>query len=135
MDIRDLLTEKRLRNLEEMVAEIPVEELKSKMDRGEMFKLVEVSNKQHYEQRHIQDAVNIPLASLKEVALQKFQTFQQIVVYCQESNSSVGKVAARILQESGFPNVLLLKGGKEAWQNAGLPLKSSKVETSQKETS
>ncbi|NIR48941.1 sulfurtransferase, partial [candidate division KSB1 bacterium] len=36
--------------------------------------------------------------------------------------------AARILQDLGFTNVLLLKGGKEAWQDAGLPLEGQETE-------
>ena len=36
MQIKDLLTEKRLRDLEEMVSEITVDELKSKIKRNEI---------------------------------------------------------------------------------------------------
>ena len=122
MQIHDLLTEKRLRHLEPMVAEINVQELKSKIDSGEIFKLVEVSNPEHFQQGHIKGAINIPLNSLELTAVQQFRKFQQIVVYSQDANSSVGAVAARLLQKSGFANVLALKGGKEAWKNAGFPL-------------
>ncbi len=124
MQIRDLLSEKRLSHLEEMVAEIDVQELKTKIDNGEIFKLVEVSNPADFKKGHIKGAIPIPLESLRDAAPQKFRKFQQIVVYCKESNSSVGVAAARILQRLGFSNVLLLKGGKEHWQQAGLPLES-----------
>lgn len=119
MQTRDLLTEKRLWNLEGMVAEISLEELKSKMDGGEIFHLVEVSNPEDFRKGHISGAINIPLTNLKETANQKFRKYEQIVVYCQESASSVGTTAARILQNLGFANVLLFQGGKEAWQKAG----------------
>lgn len=122
MQIKDILTEKRLHHLEPMVAEINVQDLKSKIDAGEMFKLIEVSNPEHFQQGHIKGAINIPLNLLEQTAPQQFRKFQQIVVYSQDANSSVGAVAARILQKLGFTNVLALKGGKEAWKNAGFPL-------------
>ena len=122
MQIRDLLTEKRLRHLEPMVAEINVQELKSKIDAGEIFKLVEVSNPEHFQQGHIKGASNIPLNLLELTAGQQFKKFQQMVLYTRDANSSVGTVAARMLQKLGFSNMLVLKGGKEAWKNAGFPL-------------
>jgi rhodanese-related sulfurtransferase len=124
MQIRDLLTEKRLHQLEEMVAEIDVQELKKKIDNGEIFQLVEVSNPEDFKKGHLEGATNIPLAWLPEMAPLKFHKLQQIVIYCENSNSSVGVAAARILQRLGFANMLLLKGGKERWQQAGLPLES-----------
>ncbi|MFQ5864738.1 MAG: rhodanese-like domain-containing protein [bacterium] len=122
MEIRDLLTEKRLFNLEEMVAELSLEELKSKIDEGEIFHLVEVSNEDGFDQDHIPGAINIPLNTLRESADQKFRKYEQIVVYCKESTSSVGVASARLLQRLGFSNVLLFRGGKEVWQKAGYPL-------------
>jgi rhodanese-related sulfurtransferase len=130
MQIRDLLTEKRLWNLEEMVAEIELEELKSKMDEGELFHLLEVSNPKDFEQEHIPGAVNIPLSSLAQTASQKFRKYEQLVVYCQGASSSVGISAARILQRLGFSNVLLVRGGKEAWKKAGYPLEGQPIEPS-----
>ncbi|RMF58141.1 MAG: rhodanese-like domain-containing protein [Calditrichaeota bacterium] len=122
MEIRDLLTEKRLQQMGEMVAEITVAELKAKINAGEVFKLVDVSTPEDFESGHIAGAINIPLATLEETALRLFKPFQQIVVYAAETSSSLGMVAARLLQHLGFTNVLALKGGKEAWKNAGYPL-------------
>ncbi len=122
MQIKDILTEKRLCHLEPMVAEINVQELKTKIDAGEIFKLIEVSNPEHFQTGHIKGAMNIPLNSLEQTAPQQFRKFQQIVIYSQDANSSVSAVAARTLQKLGFTNVLALKGGKEAWKNAGFPL-------------
>ncbi len=122
MQTRDLLTEKRLRHLEEMVSEITVDELKSKIKGNEIFKLVEISTPDDFESGHIEDAIDIQFADLEDEASKRFRKFQQIVIYVQEAASSVGIVAAGKLQRLGFANVVLLRGGKEAWQNAGLPL-------------
>ena len=122
MKIKDLLTEKRLHHLEEMVSEITVDELKSKIKRNEIFKLVEISNPDDFGNGHIDGAINIPLDLLATEASKRFKKFQQLVIYVQEAASSVGTVAAVRLQRLGFSNVVLLRGGKEAWRNAGLSL-------------
>lgn len=134
MQIRDLLTEKRLRQLEEMVATITPQELLEKIKAGEIFKLVDVSDPDDFAQEHISGAINIPLPILTNAASQKFRKFQQIVVYCHEANSSVGVVAARMLQHTGFANVLLLKDGKEAWEHAGFPVQGEKAEKPNEES-
>ena len=122
MQIKDLLTEKRLHHLEEMVSEITVDDLKSKIKHNEIFKLVEISNPDDFSNGHIDGAINIPLDLLATAASKRFRKFQQIVIYVQEAASSVGTVAAVRLQRLGFSNVVLLRGGKEAWRNAGLSL-------------
>ncbi|MFQ5630705.1 MAG: rhodanese-like domain-containing protein [bacterium] len=122
MEIHDLLTHKRLRDLGEMVSEIGPEDLKAKLENFETFQLVEVSNPDDFTKSHIEGAMNIPLLELKETAQKKFRKFQQIVVYCQAASSTVGAVAARTLQELGFYNVLMLTGGKEGWRECGFPL-------------
>jgi rhodanese-related sulfurtransferase len=131
MNTRDVLTEKRLRNLEAMVSEVDALELKAKMDAGEILKLVEVSNQSDFDQGHLVGAVRIPLEDIQSSGLKRFQKFQQIVIYCEEAKSSVGLNAVRILQRLGFSNVILLRGGKEAWREAGLPLHKDRGENGQ----
>ncbi len=134
MQIKDLLTEKRLHHLEEMVSEITVDDLKSKIKRNEIFKLVEISNPDDFGKGHIDGAINIPLDSLAREASKRFRKFQQLVIYVQEAASSVGTVAAVRLQRLGFSNVVLLRGGKEAWRNAGLPLTGQEDTETETET-
>ncbi len=122
MKTSDLLTEKRLRHLEAMVSEIEVEALQGKIEASEIFKLIEVSRSEDFATGHIAGAVHIPLDSVIETASRNFRKIQQIVVYCEEASSSVGTNAVRFLQRLGFSNVVLLRGGKSAWREAGLPL-------------
>ncbi len=119
MQIRDLLTEKRLRHLEEMVAEISPQTLHSKIENGESFQLLEISHIDDYQSGHINGAVCVPLSEVESYALKHFRRFQQIVVYCTEASSNLAIIAARKLQRAGFTNVLVLRGGKEAWKNEG----------------
>lgn len=122
METKDLLTEKRLSQLSEMVAEISTAELSEKIENGEIFKLLEISDADDFAAGHIKGAMHVTLDRVREAALSQFRKYQQIVVYCQESNSSVARVAALQLQRAGFTNVLVLKGGKEAWKQAELML-------------
>lgn len=131
MKIRDVLTEKRLQNLEAMVSEIEVEVLQGKIEAGEIFKLIEVSRSEDFDKGHIAAAVHIPLDSIIETVSRSFRKIQQIVVYCEEANSSVGTNAVRFLQRLGFSNAVLLRGGKSAWREAGLPLESRNSENNQ----
>jgi 3-mercaptopyruvate sulfurtransferase SseA len=43
-----------------VVKEIPREELKAKMDRGDDFVLVEALSRRHYESSHLPGAINLP---------------------------------------------------------------------------
>ena len=113
------MTEKRLRQLEEMVATIGPDELKDKVIRGELFKLVDISDPADFAQGHIDGAVNFPLKKLVETASDQFRKFQQIVLYHHDATSSVSTVAARQLQHAGFSNVLVLEGGSQQWQESG----------------
>lgn len=128
MQTKDMLTSKRLRHLEPMVSEMIVDELNAKMSRGEIFKLVEVSNPHDFDKGHIEGAIHIPMDLLEAESQRRFTKFEQIIIYTREASSSVGMVAVRKLQTLGFSNVLLLRGGSEAWQNADLPLSGNKTE-------
>lgn len=118
----DILTEKRLCHLEEFVAEITIADLKRKINNGEKFILIDVSHREDFNKSHLEGAVNLNLGEISETAEIQFHKYQQIIVTCQDADSIAGKRAVQLLQRAGFTNALLLKGGKQDWQNAGLPI-------------
>ncbi len=122
MQTKDLLTEKCLRQLEEMVTEISPQDLNAKFLGEEIFQLVDVSDPGKFAEGRIAGAINIPLDSLVATVESSFKKFQQVVLYHDQASSSAGTVAARRLQRVGFFNVVLLRGGKEGWKAAGLAL-------------
>ncbi len=119
MKVPDLLTEKRLRQLDEMVTEISPDALQAKLDRGELFHLVDVDDWEDYRRKHIPGAINLPLGALRQHAPERFRPFQQIVVYAHQGVSTLAAVAAHLLYDLGFFNVEALAGGLEAWEQAG----------------
>lgn len=68
----------------------------------------------------IQDAVHIPLSSLKKNIgqLDKYKA-RAVVVYCRSGHRSMG--AAGTLKKAGFEKVYNLTGGIVAWQKDNLP--------------
>lgn len=122
MQIKDILTEKRLHQLDGMIAEITPADLNKKLEAGEIFNLVEISEPREFDKGHIDGALNFQIESVLATALHRFEKFEQIVLYASEAASGVASVAAKRLQRAGFTNVLVLSGGKEAWEKDGLPL-------------
>lgn len=62
-------------------------------------------------------ALNIPLGQLQQRAGElSMQQRRDIVVVCRTGKRS--EAAARILQDSGFHRVFVLKGGMTAWRDA-----------------
>lgn len=82
--------------------------------------VVDIRDKKAFEGGHIVDAVNIPLAKLKErvVELERFRE-KPLVVVCQMGQQS-GE-AVRILEDNGFSHVARMNGGMNEWQTQGLP--------------
>ena len=82
--------------------------------------VVDIRDKKTYEGGHIVDAINIPLAKLKEgvTELEKYRE-KPLVVVCQLGNQS-GE-AVKLLEEKGFASVVRMSGGMTEWQTQGLP--------------
>jgi len=46
----------------------------------------------------------------------------EIVVYCASATCQNSHIAARVLEQLGYTNVAVYAGGKQDWQEAGLPV-------------
>jgi NADPH-dependent 2,4-dienoyl-CoA reductase/sulfur reductase-like enzyme/rhodanese-related sulfurtransferase len=86
---------------------IDIEDLKKKIAAGEQMTILDVRTKREYESGHIENAVNIPLDTLREniLLLDKGST---IFVHCRTSYRSY--LAYRILKNAGFSNVKNING-------------------------
>lgn len=83
--------------------------------------LVDVREDKEFAAGHIPNARHIPLGSLpsrlKELEAAKSRP---IIVNCRSGNRSAS--ACGILRKNGFEKVYNLRGGINAWQQAGLPV-------------
>jgi rhodanese-related sulfurtransferase len=105
-----------------MVKEIPWEELKAKLDRGDDFVLVEALSRPHYESSHLPGAINLPYEFVDDADKVLPNKRTEIVVYCMNDECESSREEARELVEMGYVNVLHYAGGKEGWIKAGLPV-------------
>ncbi len=83
--------------------------------------VVDVREKKEYEEGHIVDSLNIPLAKLKQrmKELKKHQD-KPIIVVCKLGQHS-GEAAKQIM-EAGYGEVFKLSGGITEWRAQSMPL-------------
>ncbi len=103
---------------------ISVEELKDKIDNGEMIMLVDVREPNEYNAGYIPGALNIPRGVLEfkinneqfweEAMLYMPLPEEEIIVYCRKGKRSI--LAAENLQKLGFNNVTYVTDGWKKWE-------------------
>ena len=82
--------------------------------------ILDIRDSKAFDGGHIVDAINIPLAKLKERVreLEKFRE-KPLVVVCQLGQQSGD--AVKLLEENGYSAVSRMRGGMNEWQTQGLP--------------
>ena len=85
--------------------------------------LVDVREPSEYAAGHAYRARNIPLASLS-VSLDRIDKNEPVFLICRTDNRS--REAAKILADANFEKVVVIKGGTEAWRDAGLPMSEAR---------
>lgn len=93
--------------------------------------IIDLRNKEAYSRGHIVNAKNIPLDEFdaKRESIQKFKS-KPVVAVCDSGTSSTKIV--NTLRQAGFETVFGLKGGMNAWDQAGLPVVTGKKTKSRK---
>lgn len=96
--------------------ELTVQELKSKLEAGDKFIFIDVREPWEFEEFNL-GAQNIPLNALVN-SMYELEEYKEepIVVHCRSGARSA--MAQGLLLANGFKNVLNLKGGAMAWQEA-----------------
>ena len=93
------------------IPEISVTEFVKSMA-SENFLLLDIREAYERELFKIDESLHIPYRQLKD-AIPELNREKKIVIYCKRGVLS--KRAARVLVDNGFPSVLSLSGGVEAW--------------------
>lgn len=90
-------------------------ELKSRLNWGEPgLTILDVRDRDLFEECHIQGAMNTPVATLPGSIQASLQVQRDIYVY--GSNTEEATTAAQALRTAGFQKVAVLEGGLAAWQ-------------------
>ncbi|GIW41320.1 MAG: molybdopterin biosynthesis protein MoeB [Candidatus Binatia bacterium] len=109
-----------LEEAKKTVPEWSVDEVRQRLSNGKGFLLLDVREKEEYREGHLPGAVSLPRGFLEmrveEVVPDKSTP---IVAYCAGGTRSL--LAAKILKEMGYENVVSMAGGYNAWKNAGYP--------------
>jgi len=112
------------------MARISVEELRGQMDAGAAPVVVDVrsSTARTLELRRIPGALHVPVQDAAR-HLSALPRDREIILYCTCPNEASAARVARLLMNHGFEHVRPLKGGLEAWIEAGYAVEAISVST------
>ena len=102
------------------ISETNVEEVKTKLDRGDKFNLVDVREESEWKKGHITNAIYIGKGVIERDIEKKIEnTDAEIILYCGGGFRSA--LAADNLQRMGYGKVSSMDGGYSGWVKAGYP--------------
>ena len=81
--------------------------------------LVDVRSNHDFLQKHIDGAINIPFP---HVGLKPLPKEGRTVLYCHGHPCPLGGRAAKELEQKGYENIWVLKGGLAEWERLGYPI-------------
>ena len=116
--------------------EISCKEVKEKLEREDIFKLVNCLSREKYELMHIPGSVNFPITpdlvrditSLKLELSKFFSPQDEIVLYCTDNNCQASILVYNQLEEMGYEKLSRFSGGLKEWESDGYPFEGSRVE-------
>lgn len=103
------------------IQECTVEQVKGRLDRGDVFEFLDVREDHEYAQDHALGAKHLGRGILErdiETVIPNKQA--EIVLYCGGGYRSA--LAAESLRRMGYSNVTSMIGGIKAWRDAGYPM-------------
>jgi rhodanese-related sulfurtransferase len=103
------------------VHELNVDQVKTKLDGGQKFHLVDVREESEWAKDHLPGAVHLGKGVIERDVEQRIpETGAEIVLYCGGGFRSA--LAAENLQKMGYTNVFSMDGGIRDWRERGYPL-------------
>jgi rhodanese-related sulfurtransferase len=105
------------------VRELTVDQVKSRLDRGDKFLLLDVREESEWAKGHLPGAVHLGKGIIeRDVEERVPDTGTEMVLYCGGGYRSA--LAADNLQKMGYTNVWSMDGGFRGWKEKGFPLTS-----------
>ena len=101
------------------------QELHERIARGEPIRIVDVRTPVEFREIHLPNANNIPLDRLDPGSVESVCGESTTLFLVCRTGSRATK-AATSLKRAGFHNVVVLEGGIQAWEQAGLPVRRGK---------
>jgi len=105
------------------IRETTVEVVKSRLERGDKFILIDVREESEYQKDHIPGAIHMGKGVIERDIEQKVPDANaELVLYCGGGFRSA--LAADNLRKMGYTNVISMDGGIRGWREKGYPLTS-----------
>src|SRR5438445_13306038 len=115
-DFKEILSQAK-----RQIKEVSVHDVQENLNPANGFTLLDVREGDEWEQGHLDQAVFLPRGFLEVKADKLLPDRQQpVVVYCAGGVRSA--LAAKTLQDLGYPRVYSMPGGFSEWKNNGLPI-------------
>jgi len=106
------------------VRETNVDTVKTRMERGEKFLLVDVREESEYAKDHLPGAIHLGKGIIeRDIEARVPELNTEMVLYCGGGFRSA--LAADNLQKMGYTNVISMDGGIRDWREKGYPLTKS----------
>jgi len=102
------------------IREANVDEVKTRLDRGDKFLLVDVREESEFAKDHLPGAIHLGKGVIERDIEQHVPDLNApLVLYCGGGFRSA--LAADNLQKMGYTNVLSMDGGVRGWREKGFP--------------
>ena len=103
------------------IRETDVDKVKTRMDRGEKFLLVDVREESEFARDHLPGAIHLGKGVIeRDVEARVPDVHTEMVLYCGGGFRSA--LAADNLQKMGYTNVISMDGGIRGWREKSYPL-------------
>jgi rhodanese-related sulfurtransferase len=103
------------------VRETTVDEVKTRMDRGDKFLLVDVREESEFARDHLPGAIHLGKGVIERDIEERVPELNtEMILYCGGGFRSA--LAADNLQKMGYTNVISMDGGIRGWREKGYPL-------------
>ena len=103
------------------VRETDVDTVKTRLDRGEKFVLVDVREESEFAEDHLPGAIHLGRGIIeRDIEAQVPELNTEMILYCGGGFRSA--LAADNLQKMGYTNVISMDGGIRGWREKSYPL-------------
>jgi rhodanese-related sulfurtransferase len=103
------------------VRETNVDTVKTRLDRGDKFLLVDVREESEYANDHLPGAIHLGKGVIeRDIEARVSELNTEMILYCGGGFRSA--LAADNLQKMGYTNIISMDGGIRDWREKGYPL-------------
>src|SRR5579862_8703010 len=105
------------------IPEITVREIKTRLDRGDKFLLVDVREESEYAKDHLPGSIHLGKGVIeRDIEARVPELNTEMILYCGGGFRSA--LAADNLQKMGYTNVISMDGGIRDWRERNYPLEA-----------